>query len=833
MPVHEMSDYIPYAKEVAARLVPDLWSNIAAWNGHDVSVEDARLGMPSTYGKTESPLYGPSARLLNAISLAYYCLTFDPSSPIRPIVFHSNSSKIIPGDYLGVQSKPDTGSGPGTLSGLIEAARRLEAQPRDDFPWSPHASVGETKNLLDDLMAQFKAYMASLCCYRPDTATVHGFRLAKAPGASDSAQAEHAYDIVLASLNACGLTCSPPIDVTCIDPWIAHVVMVYDSDAARYPWLRYAARETTFVRWDVELADAHVLALAPFYTTPPPGRVTFASFEVATIPAIGASIPDIGNQFRNHETFGFVKFSWQDDARVWKEADLLARLHKDGWLPGVVRPYPSQLKDTTITIEQLGVDNGTSRTFEMLHLGSIGEPLSQCRTPKEILMVAYDVLETSMNMIELDVLHRDLSWFNVFRKPRHDPKLSAEKPTLKRRCIASILGDEDAEPCALVADFDHSAVLSELLARDGATRKEKTGTPMFRALELSYPSALADHFNRETLNLDVLVSAFKAIERPEHRSYLLGAFPEDTLTFASVIKEIVEKEKERRNLVAEGDASERYIIKDSPHKPRHDAESVYWILLWALGRALPRGAPDQLTTQYNNFCGAMLREGSAIPGSGCREIYLKPQCVEDILHPELTCFQEMLVKMATYFSIPWERYKEEFKLGDDHAHIAMRRLLLLKFAQAHPALAVELDTEHPRRCTVFSKETRQRSLPASTLGKTGDAISKTEDDPFQTLAPPAAVAKRPHPGDGGDGDADVKGDGDGGGDDSTIPPRDPAPVKNTNKRHNAGKSGCGAESADATFNDRYTEKEHLDNRSVNSLRLKFWKDRLLWFGSGY
>ncbi|EJD52861.1 hypothetical protein AURDEDRAFT_181365 [Auricularia subglabra TFB-10046 SS5] len=844
MPVHEMPDYIEHAKTVASGVRSDLWSSIETWSHASVpelDVKKVHAAMPSSTSTQESTLYKPSARLLNTISLAYYLLASDSSPSVRPIVFHSNPSQIVLGDYLGVQQKPDSASGVGSLELLVKAA--MGALGEDfgrDFPWSPLASIGEAKTDIDKLMAQFKAYMANLYRYRPDMATVHGFRLARTP----KVEGRSHFVIALASMNACGLTCSPPVSVATIDAWIAHVVMVYDSDATRNRSLSFASSQTEFTRWDLELADSRVLALAPFYVTPPPGRVTFATFEVDSVPSPDSNASALGTRFRTGETSGFVKFSWQDDARVWKERDLLDRLHGGGWLPGLVRPYPSQLKDTTLSIEQLGVTDGTHRTFEMLHLGSIGEPLSQCKTPKEILMVAYDVLETSLNMIELDVIHRDLSWFNILRKPRHDPNLSLEKPTLKRRCIASILG-LGHEPCALVADLDHSAVLSELIARDGATRKEKTGTPMFRALEFSGKTPAS--YNDDHIRFKYLVRAFKELEEPRHRKTLMAAFPEDTLTFAAKFEAIVELEEDRRYAIRHGHPEERYIVKDLPHAPRHDAESIYWVLLWALGRALPHGSPDELPSKrdapddallanFNDFCAAMLKEGSSVPGSGNRQRYINPTLVsDDLLHPRLQYFERaVLDHMATYFSIPWALYEKKNQVDRDHAHTAMRRILLLTFLEAHNSdLDIKLDTEKPRRCNTFMHETTAKSVPATVLSNTGDASTGTRSPALPSAADSAAVAaivaalvpKRSL-----EDDDESRGGGDAGPSSSALA------AKTAKKRRNTGakpSGGTGSKSTKATFKNRYTEEEHLDNRSANSLLLKIWKDRLLWFGSGY
>ncbi|EJD44240.1 hypothetical protein AURDEDRAFT_166630 [Auricularia subglabra TFB-10046 SS5] len=860
MPIRQVASYIGNAKTVASRVLPGLWDSISTWKleKYGLSVAEAISAMPSQVTQEEQTFYGPSTRLLNTISAAYYYLARGTHPLIRPIVFHSNANQVVPGDYLGVQQKPDTGSGIGTRTQLIDAARGAGVFSRQGFPWSLHTSVGEAKIQRDRWMGQFKSYIANLKRYRPDLATVHGFRLAKA-----RPEAGHAYEIVLASINACGLTLSTPDAITGLDAWIAHVVL------------------RIFSRWDVKLGTKRILALAPFYVTPPPGRVTFATFVVGEVSLPNADALSLQDRFGDDETVGFVKFSWQSKGAVWKEENILNHLHKDGWLPGLVRNHHSRLVDPALTVEQAGLADSPRRIFEMLHLGSIGEPLSQCQDPMEILMAAYDILETSANMMELDIIHRDLSWFNVLIKPRHDPRLMPGRVALDKPCIASILGVDPMEilmaaydiletsanmmeldiihrdlswfnvlikprhdprlmpgrvaldkpciasilgvgqgPSALITDLDHSAILSELLARSGTTSIEKTGTPMFRSLELFCPSELRVTFNTDQIAFSALVEAFETIENPKHRDFLVRAFPRDNFDFAAGFKVIVADEMKRR--AGAKVKANKHIPREVTHSPRHDAESVFWILLWALGRALPQGEPDQLTSNFNGFCAAMLKEGASTPGCGNRKHYLDTRLLSDILHPKLEVFESVLQSMALYFSIPWELYN----VGRDHAHIAMRRLLLLELLDRGDDLRIKLNTEHPRRCNVFSRETLKRSLPATALSNTGDTSSVTIELPVQESVPVVAGVKRPRDRDGVDVD---------GGNGSGLSSQPVAKHHQTLPPGEAAGDSCDeySECAQAAFKDRYTEKEHLESRTAKSLLLKTWKDRLLWFGSGY
>ncbi|EJD42653.1 hypothetical protein AURDEDRAFT_168179 [Auricularia subglabra TFB-10046 SS5] len=228
------------------------------------------------------------------------------------------------------------------------------------------------------------------------------------------------------------------------------------------------------------------------------------------------------------------------------------------------------------------------------------------------------------------------------------------------------------------------------------------GCPMSRSLELSYPAKLGMYYN-STIDLVPLGDALKTIQEPQYRDIVLRAFSRDDLDSAKDVRDIVTKEQRRRRLIECGAEDLSFVVPDSAHAPRHDAKSIYWVLLWAHGRALPKGIRDESPSRhYDHFRRAMLDEGSGIPGNdGFREVYFDPLLLRGLLHPSFSRVDRLLRNMAMYFSIPWDLYKDEFSTRDDHAHNVMRRLLLLTMVQGHEQLDVELDTKRPRRSGVF------------------------------------------------------------------------------------------------------------------------------------
>ncbi|KZV87641.1 hypothetical protein EXIGLDRAFT_620387 [Exidia glandulosa HHB12029] len=137
--------------------------------------------------------------------------------------------------------------------------------------------------------------------------------------------------------------------------------------------------------------------------------MTWVGFEIGGDPKVLDSVC-------TKDCVGVVKVSYQDTQGKFKEGELLDRVHADGWLPGVVRHTFWEREEARKVGDVTLPDNDPNRIVrvkETIHLGSVGDPLSQCSTPLQMLKVAYDAAETHLQLLKRGVLHRDLSWFNI------------------------------------------------------------------------------------------------------------------------------------------------------------------------------------------------------------------------------------------------------------------------------------------------------------------------------------------------------------------------------------------------------------------------------------
>lgn len=355
----------------------------------DEEVERARLALvkKAKASKSEVVIYPYVSRLANFISLAYG----EHTGRNDLLVFASPHTTITLGDYLGARSKADHISFVATRATMTAALDiPLNKAVKFDEPFQRITSIGDGKPGAHS-KGQLKSYLCALKQYRPDLATVHGFQTEK-------------NKLYLASLNACGMTCLDDLDIGDIDAWIAHVILAYDSCDKRDLSLTVCAEQLEFVRWDATVAG-HRISTAPFYAGAAPGRVTWAAFQVDAAPPQPGGDPATQAHhaaFLEKPPIGFLKISWQDSDGRFREGELLSQAHKDGWVPGLVR-HRSYERDEVrhAVIQHVDVDRRPEapdwhpmrRVKEVLHLASIGQPLSQCESLEHFLKVIYDGLE--------------------------------------------------------------------------------------------------------------------------------------------------------------------------------------------------------------------------------------------------------------------------------------------------------------------------------------------------------------------------------------------------------------------------------------------------------
>ncbi|KZV89227.1 hypothetical protein EXIGLDRAFT_771941 [Exidia glandulosa HHB12029] len=703
----------------------------------DVRLAFTQLGEQTT----QAQKYGYVTFLLNVISLVCIDLLFPQAGDDMDVVFYDSPHlHITRGDYLGMACKPDWVAFLYPLAQLRAAVAAAKASAVARKPvliksaataqgWPRLVMVGEGKpaNATGIDQGQFLVYMSALKTYRPDLRTVHGLQL-------DDTQ------LRLATINACSAVESGYMQRPKEDPfyqlsgWIAHVLLVHRSVSERDTSFTHLLPEDDIVRYDIALDD-QISRVVPVYTSQPPGRMTWVGFEIG-------GDATVLNSVCTEDCVGVVKVSYQDEKAVFSEGQMLDLAHANGWLPGVVRHtfWKRDKEAKVVNLLEPDEDEGGVRVRfkETIRLGSVGDPLSQCTTPLQMLKVAYDAIETHLQLLNRRVLHRDLSWFNIFCNPWHDPRTLKTKPVVTGiPCIEYILGEDDAskEPCCLIGDFDHAGGYPQIHDPNYQGRNGRTGTAMFSAIEMSTDRPIPRRVN--AVWISALADTLRAVEDlPVFRR----AFPNDTGDFVTMFEEVATLEFRRETNLEKKprlphDAEIRYTDPDTiVHDPCYDVQSIYWSLLWFFVRSLPearrRTPVDTFNGAFSTFATNMLKH--TIGEDGYRSNFLiQFSGPENIIHPDLVHFTEFFKDLATYLSIPWHMYKNhpKVKVPDDHAHTAVRRLLLAKIydlTKENKQHNIALDPTQPRIINDASTSVTDLKRPPTVRDSTNPAKRKAE-----------------------------------------------------------------------------------------------------------
>ncbi|KZV86244.1 hypothetical protein EXIGLDRAFT_725068 [Exidia glandulosa HHB12029] len=768
--------------------------------------------------------------LLNTISLAYSRIARrSKSSSGGAVVFDSNNiSQTKLKSYLGSHDAPAFFAYSGAASDLDARIAHRTAQPwpvllcvgDDGGPWDGDADVGD----------RLCPCLRTLRRYRPDLSTVYGFFVGP-------------NSFALVSLNACETRASARKPWSDIAAWVALVAAMYHTMDKRNDHLTYRGSELGFPLWDVSYGHAPFAAV-PFHAGTAPGRATLAAFELGS-----TTLPDedAARQFCGGEVEGFFKISWQDKYPPpgMGESALLAYLHKDAWIPGLVRPrYTARHSKLAITQANPPQHQVCKHVVpDTIHLGSIGEPLSQAVSPRHLLYAAYDIIETHLHMCERNVLHRDLSWFNCLIFPRHYVGVDGTKPEASRPCVSRImnaasvevgghgvrlgrktevaLGEDPFEPCALITDLDHAIKLNTLKREQNLIRFRNTdvrGTPGFVALSLNNPTVCVNQ-GLPIIAMSHLLSALAEAESTDRgRSALAAAFPSGDDDFVVRATAILTKELTR---MCEDDPYAGVVEMEPKQDARHDCESVFWSLALAFCQARPLGSEPEGRGDQRAFDFKFLFDAITDPNvSDLAADYQRVRFFNSFrwrkhspLHPSLDLFSQLLANMATYLSIPWHLYtSSQATRGFDlnHTHTAFRRLILgyLLRDENASSLDIPLDTERPR-FAVFNdrpvSESEEMCANSQSITAADFGTSDVEGTPVSRTTMASEPRKRKR--DGGDG---------GDYDDEQSPQRSKA-------RADAGDAGPGSPERSTAAASSW------DSRSISALTRKFKTDKL-WFG---
>lgn len=673
-------------------------------------------------GEREVDVYCPTAILLNTLNLVSYKYLSQKSTPDdTAIVFLLNLECPLRGDVFDTQIKPDIVAKRSTLNFIESYLKQLKQSVKDGVPpkvCSERPSHGELSSPVEvkestSARSQELHYCRVTKAARVDMRRVFGL--------SVTSQGYH-----LTRIDACSAIVSSTYQWNNqnFNNLLRYVLAVYRSESERDKSLFTYVQGTEQV-WTIDLKEK--LTVRPFYSTYPPGRTTW-----------------VAAGFNHRAEHRLVKIANINVNVRSSEGALYAKAHSKGWIPGLARVVQSDVLNTPLVT---GGEVSISRQKCAVVLGSIGEPLNNCGSVLEFLKVMYDALQTLEEMALNDVMHRYVSWSNVLCHPQHhydvDNQLRPEKDV---PYIDKILGITNPRCKVLITDLDHGEMIDDSTGATKPGRIVRTGTPMFIAMEIATLSKI----KITEYSVAHLVNEFIGAE-PRCLGEFLEFFSNvGTLIYDSIAKRNAPVAKWNRDQdsgtakpLANSDvvpANDRTSAAPyhAEHRPRHDAESIFWLIVWTLSRMFPNSTDTtaaETTDAYDHFCTTMLHHRVATRYEKVgRGAYLKmeEESWEEILHPDLGHLASMVSKMGQYFGMDWATYEPKPNCSVAtrrvHAFQAMKALLLVEILRMHQSSQpIEFFLKSPRQARMLGASANFRQNLTSPETRAGKSESASSD----------------------------------------------------------------------------------------------------------
>ncbi|KAF7426750.1 hypothetical protein PC9H_009119 [Pleurotus ostreatus] len=562
------------------------------------------------------------------------------------IVFRDNHS-YTPKYHV---NRIETGE-PDIVATLAPINDLLEEDDEARLPWHHILSVIEEKGKLDKNKGprQSGAYLAFATQCRPDLVGMYGMSISPV-------------GYVLQYSCASGLQTSGEFPWADIGPLVSYVYTLY------VPHPGFASRDPS-----VTLADNGDTLGSPSWNIRDGDKV----YENCVVKVVGDPWHRMTWVARVGNTPITIKDSYRDAHGSFKEGELYDILHKQGPAPGFLRvkkEYEVEWKKSCPI--RVTVDTST-RIKTRLIMHTWGESLPH-----------------RWAVLERNIIHRDISHGNILVQAQ-DFKEEGDKDfegKEHRPIFANEIVEENmknADPMARLGDFDNAAELDRMLAvsptfvarRDTMLMNDeplrcRTGTPKFIARSPAVGRML------------VADNTFRKM--PELPSHLVDRYTQVYANDTSGLRTFSDVGTTRHGGVYTEEMAEKHYrdrtlrVKEFEHRPRHDAESVFWCIVVFLLLAAPLGSPPEkpheledpdefgLNCAWKYIANHQIGVRKDIGDS--RLSLLRDAEWDEWLHPELADVEPFLLALAAQITPEWGLIEPAPPIL--HLHEAMQRILL-------------------------------------------------------------------------------------------------------------------------------------------------------------
>ncbi|KAJ3491351.1 hypothetical protein NLI96_g773 [Meripilus lineatus] len=366
------------------------------------------------------------------------------------------------------------------------------------------------------------------------------------------------------------------------------------------------------------------------------------------------------------------------------ELDILSYLHRNGVYPGVVHfqfigdqaPYPS-LK-TAPPSNRLQFRDSVKERIR-LEMGSYGASLWEARSVKDVLMAIFDILEVHRGLcMEMGVLHRNISPWNIVMYPTYHPDTMKDKKLTKNPplFISQILSRDKSnngedKASAFLIDFDNAVKMTpDLGEKDTGERTLPTGTSMFISRTVSRSSVRVSDDVKDYLRMPVLEGEVRELYEFAYGTETYDRYCDTPKTVHGALPLTAKQ----LNMFGKSDARPPFF-----HKPHHDAESLFWVLLYVLIHAQPleRSRKANLEPFWTVRRWFHYQEIGARRLFDARAPFFRDRSLKFIrsyLDPKLAPLAGLISQLLGHVYPEYDLF--ETPPPSEHLHEAMRRLLL-------------------------------------------------------------------------------------------------------------------------------------------------------------
>lgn len=598
--------------------------------------------------------------------------------------------------------------------------------PENKF-WSALEATGELKSSHRDsrgAFAQARSYVGFLLQARPDLTTGLGIYAE-----------EEGFKLILHNsfgsfgTKLCSWTAQADIALLCAWVWRLYEPIIPDL---------------TIIRTIIRPAADAVECIPPTFDIETPDGL----FQDCSIRTVGGHFGRRTIVLDTKIPGTVIKEQYVDPSRRYEEGQTLERIHQEGIFPGVVRVgYSGPVPGTTMKydkkwkvqagLEQIVPEDASEKVKMRLVLRDAASPLLDAKTPQDVLIAIYDLLEvTRVLYTKYQILHRDISGGNVCLRDNLATVDKSFNQTLTKMCFASHmlqshLGLSDVHPLEtklLLIDFDASENKRQVKGK--ATPKPWTGTGLFIAEFLRTKKRKIGYYELPPMpKLD----AGAAVAYKKCVPSRLTDFPQ-----MDIKKEEIVNWEEKMGVGVE-----------DQHKLRYDAESAFWLLLYWTVLACPAGKDVKNHPIPENFW----RDFTTLDKDTNYRSALLECLPKQVIMPEYGPLENLIKDMAKQLVGDYEVSQSKHRKDDAFLHEAFQRTILNFLFKHHsaPFMTLEKGLENrkveerqlmrpPLSRASIAKNRASRSI---SVASSSTGVPPQSDISMSTRGGAETLAKRP------------------------------------------------------------------------------------------